>query len=105
MQSETGGEAYIPFAMDRRKRAEGILESVADRFGYSLVRGNNVAQYANGGMYGLQSMSRSQRSIATRGSASSMGVSIGEVTFTESTQKDQFREFTRHVNRIARGGR
>ena len=104
-EPETDGEAYIPFAKDRRKRAEGILNTVADRFGYSLVRGNNVSQYANGGTYELQSRSRSQRSIATRSSASSRGVSIGEVTFTDSTQKDQFREFTRTLNRFARGNR
>lgn len=104
-EPETGGEAYIPFAKDRRKRAEGILNDVAGRFGYSLVKGSNVAQFANGGQYMAQAMARSQRSYAVQGSASSRGVSIGEVTFTDSTQKDQFREFTRTLNRVARGNR
>ena len=104
-EPETGGEAYIPFAMDRRKRAEGILNDVAGRFGYSLVKGSNVAQFVNGGQYMAQAMARSQRSYAVQGSASSRGVSIGEVTFTDSTQKDQFREFTRTLNRVARGNR
>lgn len=36
-EPETGGEAYIPFALDRRPRSTAILDEVARRFGYDLV--------------------------------------------------------------------
>ena len=36
-EPETQGEAYIPFAMDRRERATDILGDVAQRFGYGLI--------------------------------------------------------------------
>lgn len=37
-EPETGGEAYIPLAPDgRRPRAVGIVQQVADEFGYSLA--------------------------------------------------------------------
>jgi len=45
----TGGESYIPWAMDRRDRATEILQRTAEAFGYSLVRGS-VKAYAGGGM-------------------------------------------------------
>ena len=86
-EPETGGEAYIPFAQDRRKRAVGILESVADRFGYSLVRGNNVAQYANGGMYELQSRSRYDRMRNDRMSAATTQREIN-FTFVNPVERD-----------------
>lgn len=45
-EPETGGEAYIPMSMSKRMRSVKILEEVADRFGYQLMK------YANGGVSG-----------------------------------------------------
>ena len=107
-EPETGGEAYIPFAMDRRKRAVGILGTVADRFGYSLVRGDNVARYANGGEYHAQAITRQRNKDYTRGvdRATATGINIGEVNFTDvGSQTNQFREFRRSMNRIVRSSR
>lgn len=86
-EPETGGEAYIPFAMDRRKRAEGILNTVADRFGYSLVRGNNVSQYANGGMYELQSRTRYDRMRNDRTRSADIQRDLN-FTFVNPVEKD-----------------
>lgn len=36
-EPETGAESYIPWAMDRRPRATGILAATANGFGYDLV--------------------------------------------------------------------
>lgn len=36
-EPETQGEAFIPFAMDRRERATGILKDVAQKFGFELT--------------------------------------------------------------------
>ena len=37
-EPETGGEAYIPLAESKRSRSVAILDEVARRFGYGLVR-------------------------------------------------------------------
>lgn len=58
-EPETEGEAYIPFARSKRTRSVNILDQVAQRFGYQLAPlGQQLAQFANGGMYELQSRSR-----------------------------------------------
>ena len=44
-EPETGGEAYIPLAPSKRSRSTAILDEVASRFGYQLVR-----SFADGGM-------------------------------------------------------
>ena len=43
-EPETGGEAYIPLAASKRDRSLAILDEVARRFGYGLVR-----YFADGG--------------------------------------------------------
>ncbi|PXY33550.1 phage tail tape measure protein [Prauserella coralliicola] len=43
-EPETQGEAYIPLARSKRRRSMSILEEVAARFGYDLIK------MANGGM-------------------------------------------------------
>lgn len=43
-EPETGGEAYIPLAVSKRKRSLEILAEVARRFGYGLT------QYSKGGL-------------------------------------------------------
>ena len=43
-EAETGGEAYIPYALHKRQRSTQILTRVASDFGYQLVR-----RYADGG--------------------------------------------------------
>lgn len=102
-EAETEGEAYIPFARRKRTRSLAVLDQVAGRFGMSLVEGANVAQYANGGTYELQSRSRYDRMRNNVYAGSGGGVSINEVNFNEANQRDQFREFTRQINRVARG--
>jgi hypothetical protein len=37
-EAETGWEAYIPGAMSKRHRSEKILQEVADRFGFGLIK-------------------------------------------------------------------
>lgn len=104
-EDETGGEAYIPLAKSKRKRSEAILAEVADRFGYVLQgKEREVVQYADGGHYQAQEFKRTQRAAMTpRRVSDQPRVSISEVNFSNPSQKDQFREFSREVNRIARG--
>ena len=104
-EDETGGEAYIPLAKSKRKRSEAILAEVADRFGYVLQgKEREVVQYADGGHYQAQEFKRTQRAAMTPSRVSDQPrVSISEVNFSNPSQKDQFREFSREVNRIARG--
>jgi phage-related protein len=52
-EPETGGEAYIPLASSKRARSTAILDEVASRFGYSLVK--KAEMFANGGVSGGQS--------------------------------------------------
>ena len=102
-EPETGGEAYIPLAQSKRARSEAILNDVATRFGYAL-QPQNYTKFADGGHYMAQAMSRQRFAQASaRGTGTDAKVNIGEVRFTQENQKDQFREFTRHVNRVARG--
>lgn len=55
-EPETGRESYIPWAMDRRKRATTILGETARAFGYMLVpRSQRVMRFADGGMTGRSS--------------------------------------------------
>lgn len=43
-EPETGGEAYIPLGINKRHRSVGLLQTVADMFGYQMTR------FAEGGM-------------------------------------------------------
>ncbi|WP_461004560.1 tape measure protein [Trueperella pyogenes] len=45
-EDETGGEAYIPLAVSKRRRSTEILAEVAKRFGFALTR------YSKGGFTG-----------------------------------------------------
>lgn len=49
-ESETGGEAYIPLAENKRDRSEQILSKVAGMFGYELIDGQTgeVQAFADG---------------------------------------------------------
>lgn len=49
-ESETGGEAYIPLAENKRDRSEQILSKVAGMFGYQLIDGQTgeVQAFADG---------------------------------------------------------
>lgn len=49
-ESETGGEAYIPLAENKRDRSEKILSKVAGMFGYQLIDGQTgeVQAFADG---------------------------------------------------------
>ena len=48
-EDETGGEAYIPLGLPKRKRSTDILREVADRFGMMIVP-RGTASYASGGL-------------------------------------------------------
>lgn len=48
-EPETGGEAYIPLASSKRARSTAILDEVAGKFGYELVKAQH---FANGGVVG-----------------------------------------------------
>ncbi|MEV6124374.1 phage tail tape measure protein [Streptomyces sp. NPDC052077] len=50
-ERETGGEAYIPLAAQKRGRSTAILDEVARRFGYRLERyaDGGVTSFAGGG--------------------------------------------------------
>lgn len=79
-EAETGGEAYIPLAQSKRMRSTAILENVAERFGYGLVRANNTAQYANGGEYHAQAMRRT-RATVSGGAAFGGGLTASDKQF------------------------
>lgn len=51
-EPETDKESYIPWAMDRRPRATGVLAETADGFGYTLVPKSQMVAFANGGIHG-----------------------------------------------------
>jgi hypothetical protein len=40
-EDETGGEAYIPLGMNKRKRSTKLLKSVAEGFGYQMIPAAN----------------------------------------------------------------
>lgn len=102
-EPETGGEAYIPLSKTKRARSLNILDEVASRFGYAL-QPQNYTKYADGGQYMAQAMSRQRVAASTsRGVGGDSKVNIGSVNFEQANQTDQFREFSRHMNRIARG--
>lgn len=52
-EPDTGKESYVPWAMDRRKAATGVLDYTADGFGYALVPktafGGGGGHYYGGG--------------------------------------------------------
>ena len=52
-EDETGGEAYIPLAASKRARSTMILDEVARRFGYALVKQaeGGLLRFADGGRY------------------------------------------------------
>lgn len=55
-EEETAAESYIPWAMDRRGRATGVLRETADEFGFWLVpKSQLVRSFAYGGVSGGQS--------------------------------------------------
>ena len=47
-EPETGGEAYIPLAKQKRVRSTAILGAVADQFGYTLVGSRDGVPYGGG---------------------------------------------------------
>lgn len=52
-EPDTDAESYIPWAMDRRQRATGVLADTANGFGYMLVpKSSLVRSYAYGGVAG-----------------------------------------------------
>ena len=55
-EPETGGEAYIPLASSKRARSVAILDEVADKFGYQLVRSAQACR--NGGVVGEEASGR-----------------------------------------------
>lgn len=86
-EAETEGEAYIPLARSKRTRSLAILSQVADKFGYAVTNASNVQQYANGGMYELQSRSRYDRMRNDRMSAANTQREIN-FTFVNPVERD-----------------
>lgn len=70
-EPETGGEAYIPMALQKRARSTAILNTVADRFGLALSK--KAGSYSTGAVIG-------RPGIATGGG----GVNVGTVAITEA---------------------
>jgi trimeric autotransporter adhesin len=59
-EPETGGEAFIPLSVRKRPRSERILQDVADRFGFGLVK------MADGGVFDAAAAQGRARSKAGR---------------------------------------
>jgi hypothetical protein len=63
-ESETQGEAYIPYAQSKRPRSLAILTQVAKDFGYNLSK---ATEFANGGMAGHTGPSTTNTASVTIG--------------------------------------
>jgi hypothetical protein len=73
-EPETGGEAYIPLALSKRIRSLKILQTVAEMFGFSLMK-----KFAEGGM--MPAMTPSTSSVAPLvPSSSALGMSSRTTT-------------------------
>ncbi|MDO4630880.1 MAG: phage tail tape measure protein [Corynebacterium sp.] len=73
-EPETGGEAYIPLAQEKRARSTAILESVADRFGYTLApktNAGNIQYFANGAVVGPEDLLEFARGKTVNGQRAS----------------------------------
>jgi len=87
-EPETDKESYIPWAMDRRARATGILATTADGFGYALVpKSQMVRTFAQGGMTG--------------GSSSGGGVSLPSSVTLNATFVDSDGTFIGRMQGVA----
>ncbi|WP_435058524.1 phage tail tape measure protein [Streptomyces sp. bgisy060] len=91
-EPSTGGEAYIPLALGRRRRATAVLDDVAGRFGYTLTG----AQDANAGRV---------RVIVIRQPASLIGSMPVSVTSPAASPEDFGAEVMRRLRNAQRGGR
>jgi len=74
-EPETHAESYIPWAPDRRGRANAVLAQTADAFGWGLVP-KGVAAFAGGGIYG-------GRAAGTGGMACEVRVFVGDREITD----------------------
>lgn len=73
-EPETKRESYIPWAMDRRKRATDILATTAASFGYALVPYARMANaFADGGVTGRARGSSAASVIEFRSDGSRVG--------------------------------
>lgn len=82
-EPETGGEAYIPMALNKRKRSSDILNTVASDFGYMLVNAR-PNRYSDGGGWQYDASSTSTPSSSA---SSSTPVNI---TVNAQTDADPF---------------
>lgn len=58
-EPETGGEAYIPLAQSKRQRSAGILQQVAEKFGFGLMpMAQGGVLNMSGAVGGLQGLRR-----------------------------------------------
>jgi hypothetical protein len=87
-EPETGGEAYIPLAPQKRHRSEAILSDVADRFGLTVGR-----RMADGGVLDSVGMSRTGGKGGIYIGALNVSVSLtGIWDFTNPTAARQIAE-------------
>ncbi|MFJ4010906.1 phage tail tape measure protein [Streptomyces sp. NPDC090026] len=91
-EPSTHGEAYIPLGLGKRRRATGVLDDVAGRFGYALTG----AQDANAGRV---------RVILIRQPASLIGSMPVSVTSPAATPEEFGAEVMRRLRNAQRGGR
>lgn len=90
-EPETGGEAYIPLAPNKRHRSEAILTDVASRFGLTVGR-----QMADGGV--LDSVMAASGSRGGSVSIDSLNVSVNLAGVWDFTDPTKAREI---ANKIA----
>ena len=90
-EPETGGEAYIPLHSAKRTRSLGILDTVAQRFGYNLTKGAEYTQYASGGEYNSQRYNR-QMQVRTSQTDGSGVRQAPNFTFINPVVRDSFED-------------
>lgn len=90
-EPETGGEAYIPLHSAKRTRSLGILDTVAQRFGYNLTKGADFTQYANGGEYNSQRYNRQMQVRYSQSDGSGMR-QAPNFTFINPVVRDSFED-------------
>lgn len=82
-EPETEGEAYIPFARSKRTRSLGILDAVANKFGYSLVsKSENTRRYADGGYFEAQKFARYTRMMGASVNGTDVAATQRNLSFT-----------------------
>ncbi|WP_431959436.1 hypothetical protein [Actinacidiphila sp. bgisy160] len=101
-ERETGGEAYVPLAANKRSRSKAVVENVVDRFGGA------VEWFSDGGFSGADALFRSSRKagqagVAGRGPLALVG---GDLTITTQAENvsDGIGDALFELRRLRMGG-